>query len=154
MSFLYKRISHKKYDDQIHTNIMQFVHFGLVGASNAVVYYIVYAGTLYILNRNNILPEWGYLLSQTIAFLIGVFWAFSLNRAFVFCKKTSDSVGVYLLELLKFYLAYAFTGLFMNSVLLYLWIHIGVSAYAAPFINILFTTPVNFVLSKKWTFKV
>lgn len=129
--------------------IMQFIKFCVVGVSNAVVYYIVYAGSLLLFRHYGFMHEIDYQISQVLGFLLSVFWAFNLNKIFVFSK--SDSRYIY--ALIKFYATYSITGLLMNSVLLYFWKNIGVSDYIGPFINILFTTPVNYIMSKIWAFK-
>ena len=56
--------------------------------------------------------------------------------------------------LLKTYVSYAFTSLFLSEVLLALWVKVlGISAYIAPLINLLITVPLNFVLQKYWAFR-
>ena len=129
--------------------IMQFIKFCIVGVSNAVVYYIVYAGSLLLFRHYYIMPGIDYQISQVLGFIISVFWAFSINRVYVFSESNSG----YFYSLIKFYATYAFTGLLMNSALLFLWKSLGISEYIGPFINILFTTPVNYVMSKIWTFR-
>ena len=51
-------------------------------------------------------------------------------------------------------MSYAFTGLFLNSVLSILWVEIvGLPKLIAPIINLLVSVPINFLLNKFWTFK-
>lgn len=130
-------------------SFMQFIKFCIVGASNAVVYYIVYAGSLFIFRYYGLMPEMDYQISQILGFGVSVFWAYNLNRVYVFSKSKNR----YICGLLKFYATYAFTGLFMNSLLLYIWKTLGISAYIGPFINVIFTTPVNYVMAKVWAFR-
>ena len=148
LSYIF-RLNNKDYSAERHDSFMQFIKFCLVGVSNAVVYYVAYAGSLIIFRKASVFGGLDYQVSQIIGFVISVFWAFSINRKFVFSGE-KDS---YLISLCKFYITYAFTGLFMNSFLLFIWKEIGISEFIGPVINILFTTPVNFILSKKWTFK-
>lgn len=148
MSYIF-RLNNKDYSAERHTSFMQFVKFCFVGVSNAIVYYVAYAGSLLFFRKACAFGELDYQVSQIIGFVISVFWAFSINRKFVFSGE-KDS---YIISLCRFYITYAFTGLFMNSFLLFLWKAIGISEFIGPFINVLFTTPANFLISKKWTFK-
>ena len=130
-------------------SMIQFFKFILVGGSNAIVYYLIYSGSLLCFRHYEIFHIWDYQIAQILGFFISVLWAFVLNRKLVF---RSDSTSL-LKALFKFYTSYAFTGLVMNSVLLYVWKYMGVSDFIAPIINICNTTPVNFCLSKFWTFR-
>jgi putative flippase GtrA len=56
--------------------------------------------------------------------------------------------------LAKTYVSYSFTGLFLNSILLILWVKVlGISEYIAPIINLLVSVPLNFIINKFWAFK-
>ena len=56
--------------------------------------------------------------------------------------------------LLKTYVSYSFTGLFLNGILLVLWVRVlHISEFAAPLINLLFSVPLNFLMNKLWAFK-
>lgn len=138
-----------RYTEEKRVAFMHFAKFCIVGLSNAVIYYVVYAGTLLLFRHLGLFSVWAYQVSQVLGFFVSVYWAFCLNRAFVF----NGANGSYLKALLRFYLTYAVTGLFMNSILLYIWNGVGVSVYIAPLINVCFTTPTNYILSKFWTFK-
>lgn len=139
----------KNYSKAHHRVFMQFLKFCLVGISNAIVYYLVYAGNLLVFRKYDIFRTCDYQIAQVLGFILSVFWAFSINRKYVFQADGKS----YFLSLGKFYLSYAFTGLFLNSILLFIWKSIGISEFIAPFINILFTTPINYLMSKFWAFK-
>ncbi len=56
--------------------------------------------------------------------------------------------------LIKSFIAYSFTGIFMNSLLSFLWVEIaGLSKIIAPIINLVINVPVNFVMNKFWAFR-
>ena len=56
--------------------------------------------------------------------------------------------------LIKTYISYSFTGLFLNSILLMLWVQVfHISEYIAPVINLLVSVPVNFLINKFWAFR-
>ena len=55
---------------------------------------------------------------------------------------------------IKTYISYSFTGLFLNSILLILWVKIcGISEFIAPVINLVVSVPLNFMINKFWAFK-
>ena len=55
---------------------------------------------------------------------------------------------------MKTVLAYASTGIVLNSILLWLLIDkMVLSEYIAPLIILMITVPTNFVLNKYWSFK-
>jgi putative flippase GtrA len=56
--------------------------------------------------------------------------------------------------LVKTYISYAFTGLFLNTVLSVLWIEVfHISKLIAPIINLLFSVPINFLMNKFWAYR-
>ena len=55
--------------------------------------------------------------------------------------------------LVKTYISYSFTGLFLNSILLVFWVKIcHISELVAPIINLLVSVPLNFIINKYWAF--
>ena len=130
---------------------VQFVKFGLVGVSNNVVFYLLYAVIIFLLRG----LEWkqDYLLANAAAFTISIFWSFYWNNKFVF-KKDENSRRNLWKALGKCFLSYGFTGYILENVLSYIWIErVGISKYLAPLLNLVFTLPVNFLLNKLWAFK-
>ena len=56
--------------------------------------------------------------------------------------------------LLKTYVSYSFTGLFLCTALLVLWVQVlHISEFVAPLINLVVSVPVNFLINKFWAFK-
>ena len=56
--------------------------------------------------------------------------------------------------MIKTYISYSFTGLFLSSILLVLWVQVlGISEFIAPIINLLISVPLNFIINKFWAFK-
>lgn len=138
-----------RYTPAAHRKLLQFLRFCMVGVSNTVVYYAVYALSLFLFDRGGRFPSWSDQAAHLLGFASGVLWAFFVNRVFVF--RSGKDAG--LSALLRFCFIYVLTGLFLNSALLYLWKKAGISPYLAPLINVLFTTPINYLLSKKWVFR-
>ena len=121
--------------------IAQIIRFGCVGVVNTTVSYLTIVICL--------LQGLDLLVSNAIAFLISVACAYYLNNYFVFKTQT-----VWWKGLLSSYCTYAFTGLGVNSVLLYYLTNIlDFSDYIAPLICLCVTIPCNFLLNKFITFK-
>ena len=132
---------------------LQFLKFGLVGISNTVIAYLTYALSLLLFNALSVFGSFDYLLAQTVSFIISVGWAFYWNKTKVFVLKNGEKRSTFK-SLLKTYVAYSFTGLFLNAALLYLWIEIvNISEFLAPIINLIITIPLNFIINKYWSFK-
>ena len=142
------KISEKQWE-----NLMQFVKFGIVGLSNTVISYVIYIVALLIFQSNEWIPNVDYLIAQIIAFILSVLWSFYWNNKYVFQKEENEDRNL-LQALLKTYISYAFTGLFLNSVLSMLWVEVlHISKLIAPIINLLVSVPLNYVLNKFWAFR-
>lgn len=147
--------------------IKQFVKFGLAGAVNSVVNYIVYILCLSL--------GMHYVSANITGFIIAVFGAYLLQNQFVFTDNKENRV--WWKVLLKTYASYAFTGLILTNILSVLWIDIldltiilepvyrelkqyfewtdihDFIEYVAPFLNMLVTIPINFFINKFWTYR-
>ena len=146
-------VLNKHYTDEIHESIMQFVKFGIVGVSNTVISYVLYAVTLLGLQKAGLIPKVDYLVAQVVAFVLSVLWSFYWNNKFVFTMEEGQSRNMWK-ALAKTYVSYSFTGLFLNSLLLILWVKVlGISEFIAPIINLLISVPLNFIINKFWAFK-
>ena len=133
--------------------LIQFIKFGIVGLSNTLLGYVIYVVTLRILRAAQVFPEADIFLAQLVMFLLSVLWAFYWNNRMVFKAREGEKRD-WLSALLKTYVSYAFTSLFLSEALLALWVKVlGISAYIAPLINLLITVPLNFVLQKYWAFR-
>ena len=126
--------------------IKQFFKFGIVGGINTILSYIITNVGFYVLNLHA-------QIANFIAFFITVFISFILNRKFVFKQKNSNEKS-WVKQLLKVYLSYSITGLFLTAFLIYIEENIfGVEHYIATLMNLIITIPVNFLLNKLWAFK-
>lgn len=130
---------------------VQFVKFGLVGVSNTVVSYVLYAVIIFLLRNRG--WEQDYLFANMTSFTISVFWSFYWNNKYVFQEKEKGSRQKWK-ALGKCFLSYGFTGYILDNILSYIWIRrIGLSRYLAPLLNLVFSVPVNFLLNKLWAFR-
>jgi putative flippase GtrA len=134
-------MEHKK--NMITTGI-QFFKFGIVGLSNTVISYAIYALLVYV--------NLHYLAASIIAFVVSVLNSFYWNNKYVF-KDSERKISIWK-TLGRTFLVYGSTGLVLQNILLYVFIDIaGMSKYVAPIFCLIVTVPVNFVLNKFWAFK-
>lgn len=147
------RLLHKELSDTTFDAFMQFVKFGIVGVSNTLISYVLYVGSLLVFQKFGILPKGDYLVAQVVAFVLSVAWSFYWNNKMVFVKAEGKERSLWK-ALLKTYVSYSFTGLFLNSILLILWVQmLHISEYIAPIINLVISVPLNFLINKFWAFK-
>lgn len=124
---------------------IQFIKFGLVGVSNTVISYGIYALLTYI--------GCPYVISNIIAFVVSVLNSFFWNNRYVFVKKDGEKRNA-LWTLAKTFLAYGTTGLLLNNILLVLLVEkCQMNKYIAPILILLITIPLNFIINKFWAFK-
>ncbi|MDE7434570.1 MAG: GtrA family protein [Lachnospiraceae bacterium] len=153
LHFIAYQILHMKLTEDRWQGLMQFVKFGIVGVSNSVLSYVLYALSLFVLQKAEIAVEWNYLIAQAISFVLSVLWSFYWNQKYVFVLEDGKQRSMFK-ALLKTYVSYSFTGLFLNSVFLSLWIQVlHISEYIAPVINLVINVPVNFLINKFWAFR-
>ena len=147
------RLFGREYNDKVHEALMQFVKFGIVGVSNTVISYLLYSITLIGLRAVRLFKGYDYLIATIVAFVLSVLWSFYWNNKMVFVMEEGQSRSLWK-ALIKTYISYSFTGLFLNSVLMVLWVQVfHVSEFIAPIINLLVSVPVNFLINKFWAFK-
>lgn len=153
MDFFIRKLFHIKISDDKWETFVQFVKFGVVGVTNTVISYVIYVASLLILQNNKWLEGVDYLVAQVIAFILSVLWSFYWNNKYVFIQS-ADTERSLLKALIKTYISYSFTGLFLNSILSVLWVEVlGISKMVAPIINLLVSVPLNFFMNKFWAFK-
>lgn len=151
--YIFTKLLKKDYTEVKHESLMQFVKFGIVGVSNTVISYMLYAISLLIFQKLSIFSRFDYLLAQLVAFALSVLWSFYWNSRMVFTVKGGQK-RCFWKALVKTYISYSFTGLFLNSFLLVLWINIiHISEFIAPIINLVISVPLNFLINKYWAFK-
>lgn len=125
--------------------ILQFFKFSIVGVFNTLISFVVYLLSLFCGAH--------YLLANALGFSISVLNAYYWSNKFVF-KKGEGEMRNALLTLVKTYIAYAFTGLLLASILLYLYVdRFQISKYIAQLLVLVVTVPLNFIFNKYWSFK-
>lgn len=149
--------------------LTEIIKFGMVGVLNTLVSQIIYMLA--------VSAGCHYIAANILAFVISVLHAFLWQTRFVFKEDENAEKRVWWQVLLKTYAAYAFTGLFLNSVLLTLWIDIikierftqpltdlangigfsltnhELAVDLGPILNIFVNVPINFCLNKFWAYR-
>lgn len=125
--------------------LMQFVKFCVVGLSNFIISYVVYAVAI-LLGAH-------WMVGSVLGFIISVLNSFYWNNKYVF-KTEGGEQRSWWKALIKTYVSYAFSGLLLANALLYLWNDVlMIPELWGPVINLLVTTPINFVINKLWAFR-
>lgn len=145
------KIIRKDLTDKTRQTFKEFLKFGLVGVSNTIISYLLYVVTLLILQKLELFPTVDYFIANVVSFVLSVAWSFYWNNKYVFTKEEGEHRNI-LAALFKTYCSYAFTGLILNNVLLYVWVHLGISKMIAPIINLVISIPINFFMNKLWAF--
>ncbi len=143
----------KELTDETVDAFLQFVKFGIVGVSNTVIYYVIYMISLLVFRSYGWFTGTDYLAAQVIAFVLSVLWSFYWNNKMVFQPEERTERSLWK-ALVKTYISYSFTGLFLNTLLLYLLVQtLHVSEFIAPVFQLLINVPINFLINKFWAFK-
>jgi len=147
------KLIQKDMTELIFINTMQFVKFGIVGISNTAISYIVYIISLLVFQSLQLFINVDYIISSVLGFILSVLWSFYWNNKMVFKLDNGQERSLWK-ALIKTYISYSFTGLFISNILLVLWVQVcHVSELIAPLINLLVSVPLNFVINKFWAFK-
>ena len=142
---------HINVSDTVLESLVQFIKFGIVGVSNTLISYILNILVLMALSSFHV--HWDYIVGNLVAFFLSVLWSFYWNNKYVFTLEEGKtrSIGK---ALLKTYISYSITGIFLTNILSYVWIDmLNISKYIAPLINLIISVPLNFIINKFWAFK-
>lgn len=148
---LYRRNKEKEgssIKDRFYGQFTEIIKFGFVGLSNTAVFWAVSISVTYLFYE-----RYGkaYIIGNILAFLVSVAWSFFWNRRLVFKDKSRGWKLV--LMIYKSYITYSFTGILLNNILSWIWIEkLGLKYTIAPILNSLIGFPINYMVSKKWTF--
>ena len=95
-----------------------------------------------------------YVVANLSGFTVAVMWSFFWNSRFVFAPDDKNHKFGWD-ALLKTYASNAVSGIILSNLLSSFWIYVlGVPKWATPVLNLPITMPVNFILSKKWAYRV
>lgn len=145
-SFLHIKISEEKQE-----TFAQFIGFGLVGVTNTLISFVVFAVLLALFpyfNKGN-----NYIIANVISFFVSVTNAFIWNNLLVFKKKNNESRSL-LFSYIKTVISYAGTGLLLSNVFLFIAVdYFSFNKYISNLVIIFVTIPINFLMNKFWAFK-
>ena len=135
----------KSTDTTIKGIAIQFIKFGVVGISNTLINLAVYYLCVYLFLMH-------YQLANLLGFLVSVINAYFWNSRYVFKvgrQKWAQHVKTYLKTVA------AYGGTYLLSIgLLFVWINLlSISEAIAPLLNVIITTPLNFLVNKLWSFR-
>ena len=148
ITLVFEKLHIKVSEEKIEI-LAQFIKFGLVGLSNTLLSYAIYLLTLLILSPLKL--SWDYFVASVLSFVLSVLWSFFWNNRFVF--KQDSKKRSFWKSLFKTYLSYAFTGIILGNILLYVWVALlGIPKTLAPLLSLVITVPLNFLLNKYWAF--
>ena len=123
----------------------QFVQLGLVGVSNNLINYGIYA-VLILLSVN-------YLAAYVAGYLVSILNAYYWNNRYVF-KEQEEEHRVWWKTLAKTFFAYAGIGLILSNILLVICVRVlSIHEMLAPILILFVTTPVNFLVNKLWAYR-
>lgn len=78
--------------------------------------------------------------------------AYYWNDKYVFAEDEEEA-RIWWRTLIKTFMAYAGTGLILNNLLLVFWVRVGgIHEMLGPVINVIITTPINFLINKLWAY--
>lgn len=139
------KLFHKTLTEEQWNRFMQFVKFCFVGVSNFLISYVIYALVVKLGGP--------YHLGNVLGFIVSVANSFYWNNKYVF-KVGEGEHRSWWRALLKTYVSYAFSGLILTEILLFIEITIlGLPELLGPILNLFITTPINYVINKLWAFK-
>ena len=122
--------------------LKQFIQFSLVGVSNVLVMTFTAWALFFFFNAP-------WQVGITAGFITSVMNAYYWNLVWVF-KKSKVNKKTALIKFFTVYIATYFLSMFLS----YIFVDVmGQSKYISPLVNTAITTPINFFLSKFWSFK-
>lgn len=124
---------------------MQMIKFGIVGVSNTIISYTTYVIVC--------LLGFSFHMGNIMGFIFSVLNSFYWNNKYVF-KIEKNEQRLWWKALIKTFISYAFSGLILVEILSIIWIdYFHISKFLSPFLNLIITIPINFVMNKLWAFR-
>ncbi len=129
----------------------QFLKFCVVGMSNTIIAYLINMSILWLIKSFG--WHYDYMFANSMAFIISVLWSYFWNNGYVFKIKDGEQRNSKEI-IMKTYILYGFTGIVLNSFLLWIWVDLlGVSKIIAPWLNPAFSVSFTYVMSKLWIYR-
>lgn len=154
-----KSILEKIYQTKMYKKYGQFLQFCIVGGTNFLVSSIVFWVVVFLFRQYPPLRFSADILedatikaqiASVLAFIISVLNAYILNKIWVFRKEAKKTHKG---SVVRFFTSYGLT-FFLSLFLVWFWMNVfHLPDVVVPFLNVLITTPLNFLLSKFFTFR-
>lgn len=128
----------------------QFLKFCVVGMSNTIIAYLINMSILWMIKGFG--WHYDYMFANSMAFILSVLWSYFWNNGYVFKIKDGEQRNSKEI-IIKTYILYGFTGIVLNSFLLWIWVDLlGISKIIAPWLNPVFSVSFTYVMSKLWIY--
>lgn len=122
-------------------DILRFIKFSLVGASNTLITIIAYWIFINLFKMN-------FLLSNTIAYVLGIVNSYFWNTRWVFKDSSANNT------IIKFIIVNIIALAASNLCIFILVKNMNSNMYISQIVAIGFSMVINFVLNKTWTFEM
>jgi len=136
------KIFHINSKDDFIAFVRQTVKYGFVGLFGMLVSFSIYYFIIWI-------DKDFYIFAYTVCFIVGVLISYFLHNRYVF-KKTEKG---HKKPLMKAYMTYGTTYLFSIAAIYVMVECFNIAREIAPLFNLFITVPVNYLLTRFWTFK-
>lgn len=122
-------------------DILRFIKFSLVGASNTLITIVAYWIFINLFKMN-------FLLSNTVAYVLGIVNSYFWNTRWVFKDSNADNTVI------KFIIVNIVALAASNLCIFILVKNMNINMYISQIVAIGFSMVINFVLNKTWTFEM
>ena len=133
---------------------LQFIKFGLVGASNTAISYAIELLFYYVVLTDPAMPDnLRVIITSVVQFVVSVTNSYIWNNRFVFKSGEKKGWAAHLRAYLKTVICYGLTGLVVSPALKVFLVDSGVPFYLASPATLIVSIPLNFLLNKFWAFR-
>lgn len=122
-------------------DILRFIKFSLVGASNTLITIVAYWIFINLFKMN-------FLLSNTVAYVLGIVNSYFWNTRWVFKDSNANNTVI------KFIIVNIVALAVSNLCIFILVKNMNINVYISQIVAIGFSMVINFVLNKTWTFEM
>lgn len=140
--------------DNWKETLVQFIKFGLVGASNTLISYGVEMLGFYVLFRN---VTWNsnvkIFMVSLLAFVVSVTNSYYWNSRYVFKTEGVQTFKTHAVRYVKTFLCYSVTGLILSPALKMALQEVGIPYWLTSMLVLVVSVPLNYVMNKLWAFK-
>lgn len=122
-------------------DMLRFIKFSLVGASNTLITIVAYWIFINLFKMS-------FLLSNTVAYILGIVNSYFWNTRWVFKDSNADNTVI------KFIIVNIVALAASNFCIFILVKNMNINMYISQIVAIGFSMVINFILNKTWTFEM